>query len=55
MMETNEHLDNVCFFIRPGEVVLAWTDREDDPYPLLACLRYLELCDRCQRKKDWGA
>ena len=42
--ETNEHVDNVCAFIRPGEVVLAWTDREDDPqYPLsLACLRYLE-------------
>ena len=37
-------MDNVCAFIRPGEVVLAWTDREDDPqYPLsLACLRYLE-------------
>ena len=26
--ETNEHVDNVCAFIRPGEVVLAWTDRE---------------------------
>lgn len=33
--ETNEHVDNVCAFIRPGEVVLAWTDKEDDPqYPL---------------------
>ena len=29
--ETNEHVDNVCAFIRPGEVVLAWTDNEDDP------------------------
>lgn len=29
--ETNEHVDNVCAFVRPGEVVLAWTDREDDP------------------------
>ena len=42
--ETNEHVDNVCAFLRPGEVVLAWTDDETDPqYPLsLACLRYLE-------------
>jgi agmatine deiminase len=33
--ETNEHVDNVCAFIRPGEVVLAWTDDETDPqYPL---------------------
>lgn len=29
--ETNEHVDNVCAFVRPGEVVLAWTDKEDDP------------------------
>lgn len=29
--ETNEHVDNVCAFIRPGEVVLAWTDNESDP------------------------
>ena len=33
--ETNEHVDNVCAFIRPGEVVLAWTDDKGDPqYPL---------------------
>lgn len=29
--ETNEHVDNVCAFLRPGEVVLAWTDDENDP------------------------
>ena len=29
--ETNEHVDNVCAFLRPGEVVLAWTDNPDDP------------------------
>lgn len=42
--ETNEHVDNVCAFLRPGEVVLAWTDQEDDPqYPLSRqCLDYLE-------------
>jgi agmatine deiminase len=29
--ETNEHVDNVCAFVAPGEVVLAWTDDENDP------------------------
>lgn len=29
--ETNEHVDNVCAFVKPGEVVLAWTDDKDDP------------------------
>ena len=29
--ETNEHVDNVCAFVRPGEVVLGWTDDENDP------------------------
>ena len=29
--ETNEHVDNVCAFIAPAEVVLAWTDNEEDP------------------------
>ena len=42
--ETNEHVDNICAFTAPGEVVLAWTeDREDAQYPLSkACLDYLE-------------
>ena len=29
--ETNEHVDNVCAFIGPAEVVLAWTDNTGDP------------------------
>lgn len=42
--ETNEHVDNVCAFLRPGEVVLAWTDKKDDPqYAMSAAdLAYLE-------------
>ena len=42
--ETNEHVDNVCAFTAPGEVVLAWTDDKNDPqYELSAmCLRTLE-------------
>lgn len=42
--ETNEHVDNICAFVRPGEVVLAWTDDERDPqYPYsVACLETLQ-------------
>lgn len=29
--ETNEHIDNICAFTAPGEVVLAWCDDPDDP------------------------
>ncbi len=29
--ETNGHVDNICAFIAPGEVVLGWTDKKDDP------------------------
>ena len=29
--ETNGHVDNICNFVKPGVVVLAWTDDESDP------------------------
>lgn len=29
--ETNEHVDNMACFIRPGVVALAWTTNKDDP------------------------
>jgi len=29
--ETNGHVDNMCNYVKPGEVVLAWTDDESDP------------------------
>lgn len=41
--ETNEHVDNVCAFIRPGEVVLAWTDDENDPQYALSQASYAAL------------
>lgn len=42
--ETNEHVDNICAFVAPGEVVLAWTEDENDiQYAMSkACLNYLE-------------
>lgn len=42
--ETNEHVDNICAFVRPGHVVLAWTEEKEDPqYELsMACLKALE-------------
>jgi agmatine deiminase len=29
--ETNGHVDNICNYVKPGEVVLAWTDDTSDP------------------------
>ena len=51
--ETNEHVDNVCAFVRPGEVVLAWTDDPADPQYACsqACLRYLEGATDAQGRR----
>lgn len=45
--ETNEHVDNICAFIRPDEVVLAWTEDKNDPQYALseACLEELQKHD----------
>jgi agmatine deiminase len=42
--ETNGHVDNSCRFTRPGQVMLTWTDDEDDPQyeRSVAALRVLE-------------
>ncbi len=42
--ETNGHVDNMCNFVRPGEVVLAWTDDVNDPQyeRSMEALKYLE-------------
>lgn len=42
--ETNEHVDNVCAFLNPGEVVLAWTDNQSDPQYALSRASYEALC-----------
>ena len=42
--ETDEHVDNMCCFCAPGEVLLAWTDDQNDPqYAFsVAALKVLE-------------
>lgn len=42
--ETNEHVDNICAFARPGEVLLAWTEDKSDPQYTYSrsCLEILE-------------
>lgn len=42
--ETNEHIDNICAFTSAGEVVLAWTDDQNDPQYEMSksCLEILE-------------
>ncbi len=38
--ETDGHVDNLCCFVRPGEVLLTWTEDRDDPqYPRSADAR----------------
>ena len=51
--ETNEHVDNVCAFVAPGEVVLAWTDNQTDPqYELSAAsLAALEAATDAKGRK----
>ena len=51
--ETNEHVDNVCAFVKPGEVVLAWTDEKEDPQYALSMEDYqiLENENRCKGQK----
>lgn len=41
--ETNEHVDNVCAFVGPAEVVLAWTEDEGDPQYAMSMAVYKSL------------
>lgn len=55
--ETDGHIDNMCCFVRPGEVALHWTDDADDPQYArsVAALKVLENAkDACGRRlKIW--
>lgn len=51
--ETNGHVDELCCFVRPGEVVLTWTDDKRDPQyeiSLDAYERLMEARDARGRK-----
>jgi agmatine deiminase len=47
--ETNEHVDNICAFIRPGEVVLGWAN--DYPQHPLCTADYHYLTSRTDAKE----
>jgi len=47
--ETDGHVDDVCCFIRPGEIALTWTDDKNDPqYEVL-----LEAYDILKSSRDF--
>ncbi|NOX32870.1 MAG: agmatine deiminase, partial [Deltaproteobacteria bacterium] len=37
MDETDGHVDNLCCFVKPGEVLLHWTDDPSDPQYEISC------------------
>ncbi len=43
--ETDGHVDNLCCFARPGEVVLTWTDDKRDPQYRVSLDAYERLMD----------
>ena len=51
--ETNEHVDNVFAFVKPGEVLLAWTEDKADPQYALsqADLAVLEAATDAKERK----
>lgn len=48
--ETNEHVDNIACFIRPGEVALAWTNDKEDPQYQFSLEAYNTLKKECDAK-----
>ena len=46
--DTNGHVDNICNFVKPGEVVLAWCDDEKDPQYKIS----REAYDYLSKQKD---
>jgi len=51
MDETDGHVDNLCCFIRPGEVLLHWTDDETDPQYEISCNAFDRLSGSVDAKK----
>lgn len=51
--ETNGHVDNICNFVKPGEIILAWTDDKTDPQYEISkkALEYLESVTDAKGRK----
>lgn len=51
--DTNGHVDNICQFVAPGKVVLAWEDNQEDPQyeRSLKDLEYLESVTDAKGRK----
>lgn len=51
--ETNGHVDNIFSFVKPGEVILGWTEDKNDPqYEISAeCLEILENATDAKGRK----
>ena len=47
-IDTNGHVDNMCNFVKPGEVVLAWTEDKKDPQ----YERSVEAYDYLSKERD---
>ena len=43
--ETDGHVDNLCCFVRPGEVILTWTDDKRDPQYKVSLDAYQRLSE----------
>lgn len=50
--ETNGHVDNFCCFVKPGEVLLAWTDDEEDAQYVRSHMAYEILSSQKMQKED---
>lgn len=48
--ETNGHVDNIFCFVKPGEVIIAWSDNEDDPQYEISKEVYEHLCNETDAK-----
>ena len=48
MDETNGHVDNLCCFIKPGVVLLTWTDDKSDPQYEISC----DALERLSKAQD---
>ena len=51
MDETDGHVDNLCCFIKPGEVLLHWTDDKTDPQYEISCDAFDRLSGSVDAKK----